>query len=42
MTPEIFKELQQVIGMANQTNKLVSGYQVAVDPRFEPPLTLQK
>ena len=38
MTPEMFKELQQVIGMANETNKLVSGYQVAIDPRFQPPL----
>jgi AhpD family alkylhydroperoxidase len=39
MTPEMFKELQQVIGMANETNKLVSGYQVAIDSRFQPPLT---
>ena len=38
MTPEMFKELQQVIGMANATNKLVTGYQVAVDQRFQPPL----
>jgi AhpD family alkylhydroperoxidase len=42
MTPEIFKELQQVIGMANETNKLVTGYQVAIDQRFQPPLNLQK
>jgi len=42
MTPEMFKELQQVIGMANETNKLVSGYQVAVDARFQPPLSSQK
>jgi AhpD family alkylhydroperoxidase len=42
MTPEMFKELQQVIGMANETNKLVSGYQVAVDARFLPPLDLPK
>jgi AhpD family alkylhydroperoxidase len=42
MTPEMFKELQQVIGMANETNKLVSGYQVAIDARFQPPLSLQK
>ncbi len=42
MTPEMFKELQQVIGMANETNKLVSGYQVAVDARFQPPLNLAK
>jgi len=42
MTPEMFKELQAVIGMANETNKLVSGYQVAIDARFQPPLNLQK
>ncbi len=42
MTPEMFKELQQVIGMANATNKLVTGYQVAVDQRFQPPLKTQK
>jgi AhpD family alkylhydroperoxidase len=42
MTPEMFKELQQVIGMANETNKLVTGYQVAVDARFQPPLNHQK
>jgi AhpD family alkylhydroperoxidase len=42
MTPEMFKELQQVIGMANETNKLVSGYQAAVDERFQPPLSSQK
>jgi len=38
MTPEMFQELQQIIGMANETNKLVSGYQVAIDSRFQPPL----
>lgn len=42
MTPEMFKELQQVIGMANATNKLVTGYQVAVDQRFQPPLNPAK
>jgi len=42
MTPEMFKELQQVIGMANETNKLVTGYQVAVDDRFQPPLNTKK
>ncbi|MGC2765176.1 MAG: carboxymuconolactone decarboxylase family protein [Candidatus Acidiferrum sp.] len=42
MTAEMFKELQQVIGMANQTNKLVAGYQVAIDARFQPPVDLQK
>ena len=42
MTPEMFKELQAVIGMANETNKLVTGYQVAVDARFQPPLDANK
>jgi AhpD family alkylhydroperoxidase len=42
MTPEMFKELQAVIGMANETNKLVTGYQVGIDPRFQPPLDLKK
>jgi AhpD family alkylhydroperoxidase len=42
MTPDMFKELQQVIGMANATNKLVTGYQVEVDDRFKPPLNLSK
>ena len=42
MTPEMFQELQQVIGMANATNKLVTGYQVAVDQRFQPPLNPPK
>ena len=42
MTPEMFKELQRVIGMANETNKLVTGYQVAVDTRYQPPLGLSK
>ena len=38
MTDAMFKELQAVIGMANQTNKLVTGYQVEVDQQFQPPL----
>jgi hypothetical protein len=38
MTGAMFKELQAVIGMANQTNKLVTGYQVEVDQQFLPPL----
>jgi len=38
MTDAIFKELQAVIGMANETNKLVTGYQVEIDERFTPPL----
>jgi len=38
MTEAMFKELQAVIGLANETNKLVTGYQVEVDERFKPPL----
>ena len=37
MTPTMFKELQAVIGMANETNKLVTGYQVEVDEQFKLP-----
>ena len=40
LTPQVFKELQAVIGMANETNKLVTGYQVEIDERFKPPLDL--
>jgi AhpD family alkylhydroperoxidase len=39
MTDVMFKELQAVIGMANETNKLVTGYQVEIDERFMPPLS---
>jgi len=35
----MFKELQAVIGMANETNKLVTGYQVEVDEQFKGPLS---
>ena len=38
MTDAMFKELQAVIGLANFTNKLVTGYQVELDDRFKPPL----
>jgi len=38
MTEEMFKELQAVIGMANETNKMVTGYQVEIDERVKPPL----
>ena len=37
MTPAMFKELQAVIGMANETNKLVTGYQVEIDEQFRLP-----
>lgn len=36
MTPEMFKELMAIVGMANETNKLVNGYQVEIDPEFLP------
>jgi AhpD family alkylhydroperoxidase len=34
MTPAMFTELMAVVGMANETNRLVSGYQVEIDERF--------
>ena len=34
MTDEMFRELMAVVGMANETNRLVSGYQVEIDERF--------
>ena len=34
MSDEMFKELMAVIGMATETNKLVSGYQVEIDEKF--------
>jgi len=34
MTPEMFHELMAVVGMANETNRLVAGYQVEIDERF--------
>jgi len=42
MTPEMFKELQAVIGMAAETNKLVTGYRVEIDPQFELPFGAAK
>ncbi len=35
MTEEMFAELMAVVGMANETNRLASGYQVEIDPRFK-------
>jgi AhpD family alkylhydroperoxidase len=34
MTDEMFKELMSVVGMANETNRLVAGYQVEIDEQF--------
>jgi len=35
MTNEMFMELMAVVGMANETNRIVSGYQVEIDERFK-------
>lgn len=35
MTDEMFAELMAVVGMANETNRLASGYQVEIDQRFK-------
>jgi AhpD family alkylhydroperoxidase len=34
MSDAIFAELMAVVGMANETNRLASGYQVEIDDRF--------
>jgi AhpD family alkylhydroperoxidase len=34
MTGEMFAELMAVVGMANETNRLASGYQVEIDEQF--------
>src|SRR5947209_2201834 len=34
MSDEMFGELMAVVGMANETNRLASGYRVPVDERF--------
>jgi AhpD family alkylhydroperoxidase len=35
MTDVQFAELMAVVGMANETNRLASGYQVEIDDRFK-------
>jgi AhpD family alkylhydroperoxidase len=35
MNDEMFKELMSVVGMANETNRLVAGYQVEIDEPFK-------
>ena len=35
MTDAMFKELMSVVGMANETNRLVAGYHVEVDEQFK-------
>ena len=35
MTDAMFAEVMAVVGMANETNRLASGYQVEIDDRFK-------
>lgn len=34
MTPAMFAELMAIVGMANETNRLATGYRVPIDPQF--------
>jgi AhpD family alkylhydroperoxidase len=36
MTDAMFAELMAVVGLANETNRLASGYQVQIDEQFRP------
>jgi alkylhydroperoxidase family enzyme len=35
MTDQMLAELMAVVGMANETNRLASSYQVEIDDRFK-------
>jgi len=35
MTDDMFRELMSVVGMANETNRLASGYQIEIDEQFK-------
>ena len=35
MTDDMFRELMAVVGMANETNRLASGYQIEIDDRYK-------
>ena len=35
MTDAMFKELMAIVGMANKSNRLASGYQVEIDEQFK-------
>jgi hypothetical protein len=35
MTDAMLAELMAVVGMANETNRLASGYQVEIDEQFK-------
>ena len=38
MTKAMFNELQAVVALANETNRLANGYRVDVDERFRAPV----
>ena len=38
MTPAMYHELQAVVALANETNRLANGYRVDVDERFKTPV----
>jgi AhpD family alkylhydroperoxidase len=40
MSAAMFAELMAVVGMANTTNRLANGYQVAIDDRFRTPASV--
>jgi AhpD family alkylhydroperoxidase len=42
MTDAMFAEAMAVVGMANETNRLASGYQVEIDPQFASSVALAK
>ncbi|HEX4595741.1 MAG TPA: carboxymuconolactone decarboxylase family protein [Bryobacteraceae bacterium] len=42
MSDAMFTELMAVVGMANETNRLASGYQVEIDERFRTPSSAPK
>lgn len=35
MTDDMFRELMAVVGMANESNRLASGYQIEIDEKFK-------
>jgi len=35
MSDDVFRELMAVVGMANETNRLASGYQIEIDEQFK-------
>jgi AhpD family alkylhydroperoxidase len=35
MTDDMFRELMAVVGMANETNRFASGYQIEIDEQFK-------